>query len=110
MSGLPLDHREKISIVVLLTSHARVHSFFQRDMDRAVQTGVNSGPVPGVSYKAALEHLVTSERFPYLSPVVLAGAYSPENDEKDGHSYGFEFDFGLARILDGIEHYVHSKR
>ncbi|WP_197483426.1 TetR/AcrR family transcriptional regulator [Paenibacillus elgii] len=57
MSDLPLDHREKISIVVLLTSHARVHSFFQRDMDRAVQTGVNSGPVPGVSYKAALEHL-----------------------------------------------------
>ncbi|GMX65353.1 TetR/AcrR family transcriptional regulator [Paenibacillus elgii] len=110
MSDLPLDHREKISIVVMLTSHARVHSFFQRDMDRAVQTGVNSGPVPGVSYKAALEHLVTSERFPYLSPVVLAGAYSPENDYKDGHAYGFEFDFGLARILDGIEHYVNSKR
>ncbi|KEQ27602.1 TetR/AcrR family transcriptional regulator [Paenibacillus tyrfis] len=110
MSNLPLDHREKISILVLLTSHARVHSFFQRDMDRAVQTGVNSGPVPGVSYKAALEHLVTSERFPYLSPVVLAGAYSPENDDKDGHAYGFEFDFGLTRILDGIEHYVNSKR
>ncbi|MCZ8521662.1 MULTISPECIES: TetR/AcrR family transcriptional regulator [Paenibacillus] len=111
MQHLPLDHHEKISIMVLLTSHARIYSFFQRDMDRAVQTGVNSGPVPGVSYTAALEHLVTPERFPYLRPVILAGAYSPDDKEvKDEHSYGFEFDFALARILDGMEHYMSSKK
>ncbi|MEW9700401.1 TetR/AcrR family transcriptional regulator [Paenibacillus sp. SI8] len=108
MSQLSLDHHEKISIVVLLTSHARVHSFFQRDMNRAVKTGVHTGPVPGASYHAALEHLVTSERFPYLRPVVLAGAYSPDDDNRNVSVYGFEFDFGLERILDGIEHYVTS--
>ncbi|WP_426453203.1 TetR/AcrR family transcriptional regulator [Paenibacillus sp. S-38] len=111
MQHLPLDHQEMISIVVMLTSHARIYSFFGRDMDRAVRTGVNSGPVPGVSYTAALEQLVTSERFPYLRPVFLAGAYSPDEDGiKDEHPYGFEFDFALARILDGIEHYITAKR
>ncbi|SHF00787.1 transcriptional regulator, TetR family [Seinonella peptonophila] len=107
MANLPLDSNEKISIMVMLTSHARIYSAFQQNMEHAVQTGHNTGPVPGVDYNAALEQLVTSERFPYLRPVILAGAYAPQDDFKD--DYGFEFNFALARILDGIEHYIHSK-
>lgn len=109
MSEIPLDYNEKISILVLLTSYVRVYSYYQRQMDKAVQTGINSGPVPGVSYNAVLEQLVTSDRFPYLRPAILAGAYSPENEKNDDSSYGYEFDFALARILDGIEQYILQK-
>jgi hypothetical protein len=109
MKDLPLEHREKISIVVLLTSYARIYSLLRRDMERAAQTGANSGPVSGLDYGAALEHLVTQERFPYLRPLILAGAYSAEEDGGDAHPYGFEFDFGLARVLDGIGQYVAAK-
>ncbi|MFD0698842.1 TetR/AcrR family transcriptional regulator [Paenibacillus sp. GCM10027628] len=110
MHELPLNHHEKISFVVLLTSYARVYGLFQRDMNRAIQTGVNTGPVRGLDYSAALNKLVTAERFPYLRPVILAGAYSADNDNEDETPYGFEFDFGLARILDGIQTYVTSNR
>jgi hypothetical protein len=88
MKDLPLEHREKISIVVLLTSYARIYSLLRRDMERAAQTGANSGPVSGLDYGAALEHLVTQERFPYLRPLILAGAYSAEKDGGDAHPYG----------------------
>lgn len=109
MSHLTLENKEKISILIMLTSHVRIYSLYQRDMDRAVQTGINSGPVPGVNYNDALEHLVTPTRFPYLRPIILSGDYSPEDDNKGDHSYGFEFDFALERILDGIEQYITLK-
>ncbi|NOU70976.1 TetR family transcriptional regulator [Paenibacillus sp. LMG 31458] len=111
MNELPLNHQEKISIVVLLTNQARVYGFFKRDIDRAIRTGVNTGSVPGVDYSATLKQLVTAERFPYLQPVVQAGGYSAEEESENDNEkfYGNEFDFGLERILDGIEHYVISK-
>ncbi|MBP1964514.1 TetR/AcrR family transcriptional regulator [Paenibacillus aceris] len=112
MHELPLNHQEKVSVVVLLTSYARVYGLVRRDMESAVRTGVNTGPVPGVDYSAALNHLVTAERFPYLQPVVQAGAYSAEDHRKEENSqeFGEEFDFGLERILDGIEQYVTSRK
>ena len=109
MRELPLNPNEKMSIVVLLTNHARVYGMLHRDLERAIQTGENEGPVPGVDYSEAVKQLVTPERFPYLHPVVLAGAYSAENDKEDDISYGYEFDFGLERIIDGIQHYITLK-
>ncbi len=44
--------------------------------------------------------LVTEEQFPALYPAIRAGALGP--DEHD------PFDFGLARVLDGIEAYMNS--
>jgi hypothetical protein len=38
----------------------------------------------------------------------MSGAYTEENNEEN--NVGDDFEFGLVRILDGIEHYIISKK
>jgi AcrR family transcriptional regulator len=104
--NLPLSQYEKMAIVLLLSGYARWCGMIQRDMDRALQSGASPGAFSGVDYTAALKQLVTPERFPDLHPVVMSGAYTEENEDEERVN---DFDFGLERILDGIEHYLATK-
>jgi AcrR family transcriptional regulator len=106
--GLPLNDYEKMSIVLLLSSYARSSGMIQRDMDRALRAGASPGAFSGLDYAAALKQLVTSERYPDLHPVLMSGAYADENEAEN--TVGNDFDFGLERILDGVELYLTSKR
>jgi AcrR family transcriptional regulator len=108
MSNLPLNDYEKMSIVLLLSSYARASGMLLRDLDRAMQAGASPGAFSGLDYSNALKQLVTPERFPYLHPVVISGAYTGENE--DENTVGDDFGFGLERILDGIEYYLTSKK
>ncbi|WP_274649240.1 TetR/AcrR family transcriptional regulator [Paenibacillus humicola] len=107
MKGLPLTDHEKMSTVLLLTNYARVHAMFQRDIDRAVQSGVTQGELSGADYGAALRQLVTPDRFPHLHPIMAAGVYTGEDADAD--PFGDEFEFGFERILDGIGNFVAAK-
>jgi len=51
---------------------------------------------------------VKPEDYPYFYPVLQSGAYTDENAE--ANTVGDDFDFGLDRILDGIECYLQRKR
>lgn len=108
MRGLPLDDFEKMSFVLLLSSYARACGIIQRDMDRALRAGASPGAFSGLDYTAALKRLVTPERFPNLHPVVMSGAYTGE--QEDQNPIGDDFQFGLERILDGIDVYLSAKR
>lgn len=108
LRSLPLNDYEKMSIVLLLSSYARASGMLQRDMDRAIQSGTGQDEFSGRTYSAALKQLVTPERFPYLHKVVASGVYTEENTSEN--NVGDDFDFGLERILDGIEHYLASKK
>ncbi|MGG6311658.1 TetR/AcrR family transcriptional regulator [Paenibacillus macerans] len=94
----------KMSIILLLSSYARACGILQRDMDRALSSGTSPGEFSGLNYSAALMELVTAERFPYLHPLVMSGEYTGE-DEAD-NDVGNDIEFGLERILDGVEHYL----
>ncbi|KIL35799.1 TetR family transcriptional regulator [Cohnella kolymensis] len=107
MEGLCLNNSEKMSVILLLSSYARATGMLVRDMERAIRAGASPGAVSGTDYSAALKQLVTAERFPHLHPVFMSGAYTGESDED--LTIGNDFDFGLERILDGIEHYLNSK-
>lgn len=105
--NLPLNDFEKMAIVLLISGYARWCGIIMRDMNTAMQTGKSPSEISGLDYTAALKKLVTQERYPYLYPVLMSGAYTEENKEEN--TIENDFDFGLERILDGIEHYLLSK-
>jgi len=104
---LLLNDYEKMSIVLLISSYARSCGMIQRDMDRAIEKGATPDAFSGRAYTSALKLLVTKERFPNLYPIVDSGVYTEENTEDNNVVNDFEF--GLERILDGIEHYLDLK-
>jgi AcrR family transcriptional regulator len=105
MRGFPLNDFEKMSFLLLVSSYTRACGLIARDMDRAIREGASPETFSGVSYSAALKQLVKSDRFPYLYPILMSGAYTDEAD----NPIGDDLDFGLERILDGIEHYLKQK-
>ncbi|MBO1005045.1 TetR/AcrR family transcriptional regulator [Pseudogracilibacillus auburnensis] len=106
--NLALNDDEKMSIVLLLSGYARWCGIITKDMDMAIQTGKRPSEISGLDYSMSLKKLVTQDRFPDLYPVLMSGAYTEENE--DANDIGNDFDFGLERILDGIEHYLLLKK
>lgn len=104
MRNLALNDYEKMSITLLLSSYARSSGMIQSDMDRAIRAGSSPEAFSGLDYTAALQQLVKPERFPDLHAVVASGVYTGANEVDN--TVGNDFDFGLERILDGIEHYL----
>ncbi|KIL41989.1 TetR family transcriptional regulator [Gordoniibacillus kamchatkensis] len=108
LRDMPLNDYEKMSIVLLLSGYARSSGMLQRDIDRAIQAGSSAEAFSGLHYSAALQALVKPEQYPNLHPIVMSGAYTEENDSEN--NVGNDIDFGLERILDGIEQYLDRKR
>ncbi|MBS4218465.1 TetR/AcrR family transcriptional regulator [Bacillus sp. FJAT-49711] len=105
--NLPLNDYEKMSIVLLLSGYSRWCGIIIKDMNKAIQTGKLPSEISGLDYTAALKKLVKQENYPDLYPVLMSGAYTEENKEEN--PVGNDFDFGLERMLDGIEHYLLTK-
>ncbi|MRG61443.1 TetR family transcriptional regulator [Agromyces sp. CFH 90414] len=101
---LPLSDGEKMSALLLATSYVRATSAQERDLGAAA-AAPDRADITGENSFAALVELVTPERFPYLSPLLAAGGYIAPPGTGDFESDD-DFEFGLARILDGIEYHV----
>lgn len=108
LRDMPLNDYEKMSIVLLLSSYARSGGMLQRDIDSAVRAGSSERDFSGFNYSAALRMLVKPEQYPNLHPIVMSGAYTDEHE--GANTVGDDLEFGLERILDGIEHYLNLKR
>jgi len=104
----PLNDYEKVAILLLISSYARSCGIIMRDQVRAIQAGATHETFSGLNYTAALKELVKPDRFPYLYPVIMSGSYTGENEADN--TVGNDFDFGLERILDGIEFYLAKNR
>lgn len=107
MRHCPLSDHEKMSIVLLLNSYARSWGGIIRDIDKAVQAGSRSAAPSTSDIHNALKYLVTQEQFPQLYAMVKSGTYAGENESDDGSN---DFEFGLERILDGIEYYLNQRQ
>lgn len=77
----------------------------ERDIYLATRSGGGMDAFNGTSYTAALKALVDKERFPHLHPLLMSGAYTGEAESPIGD----DLEFGLERILDGIEQYVQTR-
>lgn len=104
---LPLNEFEKMSVVLLLSSYTRSCAVIMKDMDTAMKAGKSPGSFTGTDYGPSLKKLVTPERYPDLYPLVMSGVYT--EDIEGVNPVGDDFEFGLERILDGIERYLESK-
>ncbi|BBN97716.1 TetR/AcrR family transcriptional regulator [Sporolactobacillus terrae] len=108
LQHVPLEDSEKMAVILLLSSYARACGILQKDMARAMQLGSPPDAFSGKGYADTLASLVTPERFPYLHSVVASGAYTDENQSSE--DAGDDIEFGLKRILDGIEQYLKKKK
>lgn len=107
MRDFPMTGMEKMGIVLLLSNYSRSCGILQRDLNRAIQAGGSLESFSGMNYAEALKVLVTKERFPDLHPVVATGAYT--GDVEGEVVIEDDFDFGLNRILDGVEQYLRNR-
>lgn len=105
LRDLPLNDHEKMSCLMLLSGYVRSSGNLKRDLDQAKKSKGREA-VSGQAYTQALEQLITAERFPYLQTVVASGVYTDETMEIENID---EIDFGLERILDGIQLYIDKK-
>ncbi|MEF2977168.1 TetR/AcrR family transcriptional regulator [Subtercola sp. YIM 133946] len=99
LASTGLEAGDKLAIVLLLGGYARAGG------GAASVAGRESGQ-PDLS--AALQELVSDERFPYLRPALVAGQGAAGSAiaalGRPPTAGGFEF--GLDRYLDGVEHYL----
>lgn len=108
MRTFPLNEHEKISILLLLSSYSRSVGLINRDFGQALKAGANPDTFNGLEYSAALKQLVKPDSYPHLYPIVMSGTYAGENEQTS--TVGDDFDFGLERILDGVQHYLDTRK
>ena len=92
VAGTPLSEQQKVSTVVLLSGFARNEATLQADIAAA-----SAGELAIPGYGAMLGHLTDPERYPAIHRVIASGAFD------DGDDPNASFDYGLSRILDGID-------
>jgi AcrR family transcriptional regulator len=103
LSGTGLTPGEMLATIALIDGHVRATAQVVVGMARAQQ---NAG-VPnawGAGFGAALERVVGDERFPTLTRIATSGGFEHDATPSDD-----DFEFGLRRLLDGIEAYIRSR-
>jgi AcrR family transcriptional regulator len=83
----------KVSVLVLVNGFVRNAATLESDLRAAAEA---TGADPGVEYGRRLEALCDAERFPAIRSALDARVFDGADDPNA------EFEFGLARILDGI--------
>ena len=100
-----LHEGEKLSVILLLTGFVRAQATLQADVAAAQAAGRAQPDAEMMgAYGRLLARLTDPERFPALHAVIAAGVF----DEPDDGEY--DFVFGLARVLDGIETLIEQRR
>jgi AcrR family transcriptional regulator len=103
MARTRLTEDEKASAILLLALYARD----QAQLAVGLAEGERAAREAGVtipSYGRLVGGLIDADGFPALSRAIEAGAFDDTEDDVEA-----EFDFGLQRVLDGIEALVGSR-
>jgi AcrR family transcriptional regulator len=94
-SGAGLPARDQVSALLLVNGFVRNEALLALDLARAAGAHTGAGQAMA-SYGTLLTGLIDKDRFPAILAVIDAGAFDGEGTPDA------EFEFGLARILDGI--------
>lgn len=104
LAGTGLTEAEKMSVILLVTSYVRAEASVTADLvAAAAEAGVaweDSMP----AYGRILARLADPRDFPALTKVIEAGVLDRADPPEE------EFDFGLERILDGVQALVDARR
>lgn len=100
LSDTPLTGGEMIQILVMITGYVRGHAQLTITLSQAeARTGVPEAEWD-TAYGQALERAITQGDYPMLARLVSANVFDVEEDDVWLEA---DFEFGLERILDGIE-------
>ncbi len=88
LDGTPLDAPSRVAAVLMFSGYSR----WEAQVGRTV-TSTTKPVIP----PATLAELITPEQFPFLAPAIAAGAFDDTANP---------FEFGLLRILDGLERHM----
>ncbi len=102
LDGTTLAEGEKASSVLLISTYVRTQALLMLDLMKAAEAGTTPG------WAVVVERLADPARFPAVARAVAAGIFVDDPDSPQRYPDD-EFDFGLQRILDGIE-VLHRSR
>lgn len=104
LTGTGLSEQEKLSTLLLVNGFVRNEALLASDIQRAAAARGATMEAATASYGHLLAALVDSRRFPALSETIASGVFNQVGDVNE------DFDFGLARILDGVDVLVRARR
>jgi AcrR family transcriptional regulator len=107
LAGTTLAAGERASSVLLLATYVRTQTQLGVDLVRARAQAAEAGRPP-TDWAAVVRQVVDPVRFPEVAELVRAGVFDDDDADADGYPDD-EFDFGLQRILDGID-VLHRSR
>jgi AcrR family transcriptional regulator len=99
LAATPLNEQQKLSTVLLVSGFVRNDTTLTADIAASIAA---AGGQPLPSYGATLSRLTDATRFPAIHRAIASG-YLDDDEE-----LGAEFDFGLERILDGVERLIEQ--
>ncbi len=112
LRGTGLTPGEKLSTILLVSgfvwNEVLLYADMAEAMRRAAPDGVagaaagDAGTI-GAAYGQAMARLTDADRFPELHAILNSGLFGEPDDLE------VEFEFGLARILDGIDVLIRSR-
>lgn len=100
LEDTPLTMSERVGALLLVSGQTRWEASIERGYSISNQALGMTPQQRDLADAHIVTTLVTEEGFPHLYAAIRAGALGPEEDNP--------FEFGLARLLDGIEHYMAS--
>jgi AcrR family transcriptional regulator len=107
LAATRLSEAEKVSAVLLLGTYSRTQAQLGADLTKAVRPGEDG--VPPLDWAAAMLRLADPVRFPALARAIAAGTFDDDGGDAGDFSE-HEFDFGLQRVLDGLDALDRSRR
>ncbi|MCU1410615.1 MAG: TetR/AcrR family transcriptional regulator [Rhodoglobus sp.] len=96
----PLDMSERIGALLLVTGQTRWEATITRGYAISNQSLGMTPEERDRTDAQIIATLVTPEAFPHLFEVIRAGAFEAQDNP---------FQFGLERLLDGLEHYIAKR-
>jgi AcrR family transcriptional regulator len=100
-----LTVQERFSVLLLVTSYVRAESLLGGQVDEAFAALGGTAGDAMAAYGRTLAALIDRDERPGMAEAIDAGFFdTPDGDPDD------EFEFGLERILDGVEVLVKARR
>lgn len=97
LAETPLGHQERMSVLLIVTGHARWAGIVLAGYARAAREEGHSDADIALREDATFRQLITADAYPDLRAAIDAGVFLDESDP---------FAFGLQRSLDGVADYI----
>jgi len=97
VAALGIGTRQRVSVVVLVDSYVRGAAQLAVSVHRPAKGARIAAAEWATLYSRVLRRVVTEQSYPALAKLVTAGFFDKPDPRTD------DFEFGLRRVLDGIE-------